>query len=111
MLKTIGLIGVPSSMGAFAPGQERAPRALREAGLVQRLTQAGVEVVDYGDSALRRWFPDSSHRAAQHASAVAEIAAETAEARRSRDWRRADANCAGRGLYGRARNSCRVPPE
>jgi arginase len=79
MLKTIGLIGVPSSMGAFAPGQERAPRALREAGLVQRLTQAGVEVVDYGDSALRRWFPDSSHRAAQHASAVAEIAAETAQ--------------------------------
>ena len=42
MVESIGLIGVPSSMGAFAPGQERAPQALREAGLVHRLTQAGV---------------------------------------------------------------------
>ena len=79
MVKTVGLIGVPSSMGAFAPGQEKAPRALRQAGLVQRLTQAGVVVADYGDSALRRWFPDPSHRAAQHASVVAEVAAETAQ--------------------------------
>jgi arginase len=79
MVKTVGLIGVPSSMGAFAPGQEKAPRALREAGLVQRLTQAGIEVIDYGDSALRRWFPDPSHRASQHASVVAEVAAETAQ--------------------------------
>src|SRR5919112_1056463 len=79
MVRTVGMIGVPSSMGAFAPGQEKAPRALRQAGLVQRLTQAGVVVADYGDSALRRWFPDPSHRAAQHASVVAEVAAETAQ--------------------------------
>ena len=78
MVKSIGLIGVPSSMGAFAPGQEKAPRALREAGLVQRLTQAGVAVVDYGDSAVRRWFPDPSRRAAQHATVVAKVAEETA---------------------------------
>jgi arginase len=79
MVKTVGLIGVPASMGAVAPGQEKAPRAWREAGLVERLPQAGVEVVDYGDSALRRWFPDPSRRAAQHASVVAEVAAETAQ--------------------------------
>jgi arginase len=79
MVKSVGLIGVPSSMGAFAPGQEKAPRALREAGLVQRLTQAGVAVVAFGDSAVRRWFPDPSHRAAQHASVVAKVAGETAQ--------------------------------
>ena len=79
MVKSVGLIGVPSSMGAFAPGQEKAPRALREAGLVQRLTQAGVAVVDYGDSAVRRWFPDPSRRAAQHVSVVAKVAEETAQ--------------------------------
>ncbi len=79
MVRTVGLIGVPSSMGAFAPGQEKAPRALREAGLVQRLTQAGLAVVDHGDSALRRWFPDRSHRTAQHAAVVAEVAQETAQ--------------------------------
>ena len=33
----IGLIGVPSSAGAHWPGQEKAPGALREAGLVERL--------------------------------------------------------------------------
>jgi arginase len=79
MVKSIGLIGVPSSMGAFAPGQEKAPRALREAGLVQRLTRAGVAVVDYGDSTVRRWFPDPSRRAAQHLTVVAKVAEETAQ--------------------------------
>ena len=79
MVKTVGLIGVPSSMGAFAPGQEKAPRALREAGLVRRLRQSGVAVVDHGDSARRRWFPDPSHRTAQHAAVVADVARETAQ--------------------------------
>jgi len=27
------VIGAPTSLGAFAPGQEQAPRALREAGV------------------------------------------------------------------------------
>ena len=66
-------------MGAFAPGQEKAPRALRAAGLVHRLTQAGLVVVDHGDFALRRWFPDCLHRTAQHAAAVVEVARETAQ--------------------------------
>ena len=49
MAKKLGLIGVPTSMGAFAPGQERGPGALRDADLIERLSRAGVEVVDYGD--------------------------------------------------------------
>ena len=38
--RPLGLIGVPTSAGAFAPGQEQAPRALRDAGLVESLRHA-----------------------------------------------------------------------
>lgn len=43
------LIGVPTSAGAHHAGQERAPRALREAGLVKRLQEAGLGIDDAGD--------------------------------------------------------------
>ena len=77
MSRVVELIGVPSSMGAFAPGQEKAPRALRAAGLVERLVSAGLSVQDSGDAAIRRWFPDRDHPRAQHVEAVVEVAAET----------------------------------
>jgi arginase family enzyme len=34
MSPSLGLIGVPTSAGAFAPGQEQAPQALRDAAAV-----------------------------------------------------------------------------
>jgi arginase len=76
---SIDVIGVPSSMGAFAPGQERAPAALRDAGLIARLEDAGLEVRDHGDAELRRWFPDREHPFAQHVEAVRDVALETAD--------------------------------
>jgi len=72
------LFGVPSSMGAFAPGQERAPAALRRAGLLERLKAEDVDVRDRGDSPIRRWFPDTQHPRAQHVDAVREVVLETA---------------------------------
>jgi arginase len=42
-------IGAPSSAGAHHGGQELAPAALRAAGLLTRLRQAGVPVTDGGD--------------------------------------------------------------
>jgi arginase len=33
-MRSVAVIGVPTSAGAFAPGQEQAPAALREAGLI-----------------------------------------------------------------------------
>jgi arginase len=78
MPKRFDVIGVPSSMGAFAPGQEKAPAALRAAGLVRGLADAGLDVEDLDDAGIRRWFPDRDHPRAQHAEAVAEVAAETA---------------------------------
>ena len=78
-MRSLEIVGVPSSMGAFAPGQERAPAALREAGLVDRLRAGGFEVLDRGDAELRRWFPDRGHPLAQHVEAVRDVALETAD--------------------------------
>lgn len=72
------VIGAPTSLGAFAPGQEQAPRALREAGLLDRLRSDGVDVSDLGDIDTRRWGPDREHRRAQNAAGVAAAAAEVA---------------------------------
>jgi arginase len=73
------VIGVPSSAGAYAPGQEKAPRALRAAGLLRGLAAAGVGVVDHGDSAVWRWRPDREQPYAQNLAAVVACATETAE--------------------------------
>ena len=54
----IGLLGVPSSAGAHWPGQEKAPRALREAGLVGRLGSSGLLAQDHGDLPPARFRPD-----------------------------------------------------
>ena len=68
--RTVGLIGAPTSAGAFAPGQEDAPAAVRGAGFVERLRDAGVDVVDLGDTPRFRWRPDRADRFAMNAGAV-----------------------------------------
>lgn len=68
--RRIGLLGVPSSAGAHWPGQEKAPRALREAGLVERLREAGLQVDDHGDLPRTRFRPDQG-RHPQNLEAVA----------------------------------------
>jgi arginase len=74
----LGLVGVPTSAGAFAPGQEQAPQALREAGLVENLRRSGVDVRDHGDREVWRWRPDRENRRAQNVGAVVEIVQDTA---------------------------------
>lgn len=70
MPRKITVIGVPSSAGAFANGQEEAPMALRAAGLVDRLRSAGADVDDSGDSPIWRWRPDRARPRAQNLQAV-----------------------------------------
>jgi arginase len=77
--RAVGVIGVPTSAGAFAPGQERAPAALREAGLVSLLREGGVEVSDYGEAPLWRWRPDRARPRAQNLGKVVEIVRDTAQ--------------------------------
>jgi arginase len=74
----LGLIGVPSSAGAFAPGQEQAPRALRDAGLVAALGAIGLAAVDHGDTPVWRWRPDRANPFAQNLDAVVATVQETA---------------------------------
>jgi len=74
----LGLIGVPTSAGAFAPGQEQAPQALRDAGLVELLRQSGVVVHDHGDRQAWRWRPDRDNQCAQNLGMVVEIVRDTA---------------------------------
>jgi arginase len=79
MSRSIGLIGAPSSAGAYAPGQEKAPRALRDAGLRERLEHDGKAVSDHGDLPVFRWRPDRASRFAQNLSTVTENARAVAE--------------------------------
>jgi arginase len=74
----LGVLGVPTSAGAFAPGQERAPEALRRAGLLEALADAGVDARDRGDREVWRWRPDRANPRAQNAGMVAEIVRDTA---------------------------------
>ncbi len=64
--KKIALIGAPSSAAAFLAGSEKAPAALRAAGLVEKLQSAGFEVVDHGDCATRLFADDEEHRRARN---------------------------------------------
>ena len=79
MPRPLGVIGVPSSAGAYAPGQEKAPAALRAAGLLPALEAAGRSVVDHGDAAVWRWRPDREQPFAQNLGAVVASVQATAE--------------------------------
>ena len=75
-----GLIGVPSSAGAHGPGQEKAPSALRTAGLLGALREAGLDVEDLGDLPLARFAPDRAERKRQSQSQVVKVARQVADA-------------------------------
>jgi arginase len=77
--RPLTLIGAPTSAGAYAPGQEDGPAALREHGLADELRRLGAYVNDAGDTPRWRWRPDAGHRRAQNATAVAEQASAVAE--------------------------------
>ena len=75
-----GLIGVPSSAGAHGPGQEKAPSALRKAGLLGALREAGLELEDLGDLPVARFSPDRADRKRQSQSRVVKVARQVADA-------------------------------
>lgn len=71
---TIAVLGVATSAGAYGVGQELAPQALREAGLLMALTDAGLEVIDEGDSPVSRFSPDPVNRTCQNLDRVVDVA-------------------------------------
>jgi arginase len=74
------MIGAPSSAGAHHAGQERAPAALRQAGLLERLRQAGVGITDAGDLPVTPFAVDHDHPGARNLAAVASVARQVADA-------------------------------
>src|SRR5260370_9249938 len=79
MFDKIGLIGVTSSAGAHGVGQEKAPQALRRAGLVTGMESSGIEVVDFGDLPLALYQPRSANRKQQSLARVVDVARRVAE--------------------------------
>jgi arginase len=71
--KKIALIGAPTSAAALAAGHERAPSALRAAGLVARLTEAGFEVNDLGDTITKTFEVDDEHPRARNVAPLVAV--------------------------------------
>jgi arginase len=78
MSRPLAVIGAPSSAGAYAPGQEQAPVALRAAGLIERLRARDIPVQDRGDVPGFRWHADRERPRAMNAPVVAAVAKATA---------------------------------
>jgi arginase len=69
-VKSIALLGAPTSAAGLAGGQEGAPSALRSVGLADRLTRAGFQITDYGDCAPRVYKTDDEHPRARNVGEV-----------------------------------------
>jgi arginase len=80
MSRSLVLIGAPTSAGSYAPGQDAAPRVLRELGLIEALRAAGRDVVDAGDGPLQVWRPDRENPRAMNLPAVVEAVQAVARA-------------------------------
>ena len=78
-MKRISIIEAPSSAGAYAPGQEKAPRALLEAGLAEKLRQRGWKVDLVSDIDVYRWRPDRNRPKAMNVDAVLATAKRVAQ--------------------------------
>jgi arginase len=72
------VLGTPSGAGACGVGQEQAPRALRDAGLIDALQATGANVEDMGDSPVTPWRPDRTMPHAQNLAAVVDAVQSTA---------------------------------
>ena len=79
MPRRLDIVGAPSSAGAYAPGQERAPQAYRAAGLPGFLQERGIAVTDRGDVPGFRWRIDRENLRAMNADAAAGVASAVAD--------------------------------
>ncbi len=72
--KQIVVLGAPTSAAAMSAGHEKAPQALRQAGLIEKLQAIGYSVTDMGDDPVEIYQPDEeSPRARNLARVVASL--------------------------------------
>ena len=76
--RQISMLGVPTSAGSHNPGQELAPAAWRDAGLIEQLRAAGLDVEDRGDLPAAPFRPVSPVNGLRDADRVAELARKVA---------------------------------
>jgi len=67
----VAVFGVPTAAGDFAPGTERAPFALRQAGLLEALRATGRRVVNLSDLSLFPFLDDPENPRARNVARVA----------------------------------------
>ena len=78
--RRVVVLGVASSAGTHHAGQERAPAALRAAGLLDRLRAGGIEVEDRGDLVHEVFAADEMASRARNLPAVVRVARTAADA-------------------------------
>jgi arginase len=71
---SLAIIGAPTSVGAYAPGQEKTPDAIRAAGLIPLLEAIRINVTDKGNIPGYRWKVDKENKRAMNVSLVANVA-------------------------------------
>jgi arginase len=71
---SLAIIGAPTSAGAYGPGQEEAPAAIRAAGLISLLEAHGVHAIDKGNVPGYRWRVDKQNKRAMNVALVANVA-------------------------------------
>jgi arginase len=77
--RRVVVLGVASSAGTHHAGQERAPAALRAAGLVDRLRVGGIDVDDIGDVVHDVFVADEMASRARNLPAVVRVARTAAD--------------------------------
>jgi arginase len=76
----VTVIGAATSAGSHHAGQEHAPAALRAAGFVARLADAGLDVTDLGDVVTSTFTPDAVTATARRLPVVVGVAGVVADA-------------------------------
>jgi arginase len=71
---SLAIIGAPTSAGAYAPGQEKTPDAMRAAGLISLLESHGIRVTDKQNVPGYRWKVDQQNKRAMNVDLVTNVA-------------------------------------
>jgi arginase family enzyme len=79
-MRPVTVIGAATSAGTHYAGQERAPDAMRAAGLIERLVRAGITVTDHGNVVRDTFRVDAGHPRARNLAATVRAAQTVADA-------------------------------
>ena len=79
-MRPVTVIGAATSAGTHYAGQERAPDAMRAAGLIERLVRAGITVTDHGKVVRDTFRVDTGHPRARNLAATVRAAQTVADA-------------------------------